>query len=386
MYLPRFKNTSIFHILVALMIVEFNLIKPNNCDHLQQTDDESPGEQQQSTSEQELNQRIAEPENLKRALKELIMMRVDADQDGYVSYEEIKKYLSELHEKTIEFNVNKQWLMYQPQIHEVFSWEGYEPEKKEVLTWDHYFNQTYPELIGADIGIPINREQDTARILNPPAQTSSEADRKDEVNIDKEDEKDSDPQYKSLKLMVLRADARWKLADENGDTLLTKDEFKFLLHPDEGNEELQNLFVREATEDMDINKDGKICLDEFMKHLQVLASDQERNDKTWLLSQQENFGRFLDKDKDGVLNSDEIRDWLVPAKIKKFEVEAKRLFDIGDANEDHKLSNAEILENYEQYISLLPPEYWRGLQDDDRDQDGIGNIAGDGEAARHEEL
>lgn len=391
MFLFRFKNTPVFHILVVLTIVELNLIKPNNCDHLQQTNDETSREQQQehpqSTSEQERNQRLIEPENLKRALKELIMLRVDGDQDGYVSYEEIKKYLAELHEKTIEFNVNKQWLMYQPQIHEVFSWEGYEPERKEVLTWDHYFNQTYPELIGVDVGIPINREQDTSRILNPAEGSSESDDRKeDKVKVNKDTEGDLDPQYKSLKLMVLRADARWKLADENGDTLLTKDEFKFLLHPDEGNEELQNLFVHEATEDMDINKDGKICLDEFMKHLQVLASDQERNDQNWLSSQQENFGRFLDKDKDGVLNSDEIRDWLVPAKSKKFEVEAKRLFDVGDSNEDHKLSYAEILENYEQYTSLLSPEYWRDLQDDDRYQDGDSNLTGDGGATGHEEL
>lgn len=387
MYSFRFKKTQLLNISIALILLELNLIKPKYCDHLQQTNDETQtGQQQYSTSEQEKNQRLAEPENLKRALKELVLIRVDSDQDGYVSYEEIKKYLAELHEKTIEFNVNKQWIMYQPQIHEVFSWEGYEPEKKEVLTWDHYFNQTYPELIGVDVGIPINREQDTSRILNPPVEQTPKTDKKEDLKEDKDDKDDVDSQYKSLKLMVLRADARWKLADENGDTLLTKDEFKFLLHPDEGNEELQNLFVREATEDMDMNKDGKICLDEFMKHLQVLASDQERNDQNWLSSQQENFGRFLDKDKDGVLNLDEIRDWLVPAKSKKFEVEAKRLFDIGDANEDHKLSNAEILENYEQYISLLPQDYWRGAQDDDRDQDGASNLAGEGEATRHEEL
>lgn len=374
----------LFNILLfILLIVKLNLIISTYCDHLQQTNDDSLHRQEEhSTSEQEKNKLLTEPENLKKALKELVMMKIDSDQDGHVSYEEIKKYLAELHERTIEYNVNKQWTIYQPQIHEVFSWEGYEPEKKEVLTWDHYYNQTYPELIGVDIGIPINREQDTSRLLNSPAGEAGE--KKNDIKKEGDDGSDVDPQYKALKLMVLRADSRWKLADENGDTLLTKDEFKFLLHPDEGNEELQNLFVNEATEDMDSNKDGKICLDEFMKHLQVLASDQERSDQNWLSSQQENFGRFLDKDKDGVLNSGEIRDWLVPAKGKKFEVEAKRLFDIGDANEDHKLSNLEILENYEQYISLLPPDYWRGPQESNQDNQSI--TTGDGEMERHDEL
>lgn len=297
----------------------------------------------------------ADPEYIKRELKDIISRKVDSDKDSKVSYEELKKYLAKLHEQNIEYNVEQQWVVYSPQIHEVFSWEGYEPDKMEVLTWDQYFNQTYPELIGIDVGIPIHREQDTESILNPP----EERELKKPVNDDNE----TDPHMRALKQMVYRADARWKLADENGDTLLTKQEFKFLLHPDDGNEELQKLFVKEATEDMDANSDGKICLDEFMKHLQVLANDREKNDPSWLASQQENFGRFLDKNKDGVLDGDEIKNWLVPPKNVKFETEAKRLMDIGDSNDDHKLSLAELMDNYEQFVTLLPAEYWQSLDD-----------------------
>lgn len=336
------------------------------CDHLQQTNDANQDTQDTSSSYSDPpDQQIADPTYIKRELKDVIMMQIDTDQDSLVSYEELKNYLAKLHDKNIDFNVDKQWTVYSPQIHEVFSWEGYEPEKKEVLTWDHYFNQTYPELIGVDVGIPLQREQDTARILNPPdeAASASEKEAKQDKKADEKSIDEEEDPLKMLKLMVQRADVRWKLADENGDTLLIKQEFKMLLHPDEGHEELQNLFIREATEDMDLDKNGKISLDEFMKHLKVLANDQERNDQNWLASQQENFGRFLDKNKDGVLDGDEIRNWLIPLKSKKFDLEAKRLFDIGDRNEDHKLSNVEILENYEQYISLLPPEYWQQQQE-----------------------
>lgn len=334
-----------------------------NCDHLQQTNDDRVYHDNNIDGDQKQQQHVAaDPTYIKKELKDVIKMKIDSDKDGLVSYEELKNYLAQLHERNIESNVDRQWTIYSPQIHEVFSWEGYEPEKKEVLTWDHYYNQTYPELIGIDIGIPIQREQDTSRILNPTEAPAT----KPKVDDDKkkiDDPKEEDSHLKLLRLMVVRADARWKLADENGDTLLTKQEFKYLLHPDEGHEELQNLFVREAVEDMDLDKNGKICLDEFMKHLKVLANDQERNDQNWLASQQENFGRFLDKNKDGVLDNNEIRDWLVPPKSRKAETEAKRLFDIGDVNEDHKLSNVEILDHYEQYISLLPPEYWKDSQE-----------------------
>lgn len=316
--------------------------------HLFSTADKSEGQESATSNEK-----------IKRDLKELILVKVDGDGDGKVSFEELKKYLTKLHDQNMEFNVDRQWIVYSPQIHEVFSWDGYEPEKKEVLTWDHYFNQTYPELVGIEVpGVPIVREQDTSRILNKPTDESSGSPLKKDSGSEKGSLEDSQ-HLKALKMMAQRADARWKLADENGDTLLTKDEFKFLLHPDEGNEELQKLFVNEATQDMDLNKDAKIDLQEFMTHLEILASEQERADEKWLSSQRENFARLLDKDKDGSLDQSEIRSWLVPSKGKKFEDEATRYLNIGDKDDDSTLSQLEVLQQFEQFVSLLPSEYWQ---------------------------
>jgi len=368
--------------ITSSLIINLLIVHQTFCDHLRQSTDSDLESSDAEPATGDKNHQLADPEYIKRELKDLMVTKIDSDKDGQVSYEELKNYLIQLHEKNIEYNVDKQWLVYSPQIHEVFSWEGYEPERKEVLTWDHYFNQTYPELIGVDIGVPINREQDTSRILASTEQPGGPYIKIKDT--EKDDEKTDDPQMRVLKQMVRRADARWKLADENGDTLLTKSEFKFLLHPDEGDEELRNLFVKEATEDMDLNQDGKICLDEFMKHLQELASDQERNDQSWLSIQQENFGRFLDKNKDGVLDGDEIKDWLVPPRNKKYETEAKRLMEIGDQNEDHRLSRAELLEHYEQYLSLLPPEYWRTPQENY--EEGVSRMAMMNNDANHDEL
>lgn len=308
-------------------------------------------------------------EEIKRELKETIVMRIDKDRDGLISYEELKNHLAKIHEKNIEFNVNKQWVMYSPQIHEVFSWEGYEPETKEVLTWEHYFEQTYPDLVDKDIpGVPKHQQQDTSRVLNNKPKKDESPKEEEEISKKGEVDGEENPQLAILKTMAQRADIRWKLADENGDTLLTKQEFKFLLHPDEGNEELQALFIKEATEDMDTDKDGKISLDEFMNHLQVLASEQERSDQNWLSSQKSNYAKFLDKDKDGVLDAGEIKNWLVPSKSKKFENEATRLINIGDKNDDSKLSQSEILDNYEQFSSLINPEFWENLDGNSHEQ------------------
>lgn len=307
----------------------------------------------------------SDPKYIQKELKHIFNLDIDKDKDGLASLEELRGYLNILNEKTIEHNVEKQWHMYSPQIHEVFSWEGYEPERKEVLTWEQYFNQTYPELSGIDVGIPLKQEQDTSKIVitsEESAEKSNEKKNEDEEKKNKEsatsDEENEDPHLKMLKLMVHRANARWKLADDNGDTLLTRDEFKFLWHPEEGTLEIQELFVKEATEDMDTNKNSNIELNEFIKHLDEIATEAEKNDEHWLLSQKENFGNFLDKNKDGALDGDEIKQWLIPDKSKKFELEAKRLLEIGDLNQDSSLSESEFLEQHEHFSNLLPPEHW----------------------------
>lgn len=297
---------------------------------------------------------------IKKLLKEVAIKKADQDKDGLVSYEELKKYLEYLSGKNLEFSIEEQWLKYSPQIHEVFSWEGYEPEKKEVLTWDQYFNMTYPELMGIDIGIPIHREQDTEGILHSEEAPQEKATEniKEITTTPKSDLSEEELEFERLKKMAFRADVRWKLADENGDTLLTKGEFKYLLHPDMGHEGLQELFVQEATEDMDTDRDGKIDMSEYLRHVEDMASPEEKKDENWLHTQKTNFGRFLDKNKDGSLDIDELRSWFVPSKEKVYSESASRLLAIGDSNDDKKLSTVEILENYVDYMGLIPPEYW----------------------------
>lgn len=307
---------------------------PNDNKH-DETDQYHHQQQQQTATSHD----PADPIYIKNELKDLIRMEIDKDSNGLVSEEEMRLWLGELHSRTLDHDVDRQWKIYNPQEHEVFSWEGYMPETQQVLIWDYYFNSTYPELVDIKENRTVVMEGDSDHI-------------------------------KQLKLMASRAEIRWKLADDSADTLLTKSEFKYLLHPDEGNEELQQLFINEATEDMDIDKNKQISLDEFMKHIQVLATDEEKADKSWLSSQQENFGQYLDKDKNGVLDKEEIKNWLVPSKKDKFSLEAARMIEIGDQNDDQHLSAFEIVDRYEQYVSLLPPEYWyRQTDESDNDDD-----------------
>ena len=60
-----------------------------------------------------------------------------------------------------------------------------------------------------------------------------------------------------------RDERRWKKADRDSDTHLTKAEFQAFLHP-EDYPHMVDIVVLETLEDMDIDKDGAISEQEYI--------------------------------------------------------------------------------------------------------------------------
>lgn len=83
--------------------------------------------------------------------------------------------------------------------------------------------------------------------------------------------------------------------------------------------------------------------------------------------QQSQFSTYLDKDKDGSLSRDELRDWLIPP-YDKHEAEAWRLVTLGDEDKDSALSKEEVLALYQQFYVLLPPDFWAKFMPDESQQ------------------
>lgn len=178
-----------------------------------------------------------------KVLTDIFTSDIDKDKDSFATVAELKNWLEIVHEKLIKDNVEEQWQYFHPDVQEVHSWEGYKPEQKAVLDWQKYVNATYPEDI---------HEPDTG----------------------------DDPQLKNMKLMYKRAERRWKLADSNGDTVLTLQEFKDFVHPEES-ERTRQVLVDEAKEDMDTDKNGDISLEEYMNHLTEVATEEEQDEPDW---------------------------------------------------------------------------------------------------------
>ncbi|KAH7645355.1 actin-related 3-like protein [Dermatophagoides farinae] len=254
---------------------------------------------------------------------------MDKNDDTKVDSDELKQWLDKIHEGLIDDNVEQQWTYYSPPLQEVHSWESYDPEKREALIWDHYINTTYTDDV-----VQAYRQ---------------------DVNID--EFKSDDPNFKSYYTMLKRAERRWKVADKNNDTVLIKEEFKFFLHPEES-DHTKHLLVEEAMEDMDLDGNKEITLEEYMKHMNEVTPEQEKQDPGFESNHQSQFQTYLDKNKDGNLCMTELSEWLIPS-YDRHEAEATRMIHDTDNDHDQKLNQQELLGNNQYFLSLIPGEMWR---------------------------
>lgn len=95
-------------------------------------------------------------------------------------------------------------------------------------------------------------------------------------------------------------------ADQNKDGVLTEDEFKLFLSPEEF-PEMFPIIIEQTLRDKDLNKDGRIDFQEFV------GESSKDKDKEWLIAEKQRFDSDYDTDGDGSLNRNEILAWIVPS-------------------------------------------------------------------------
>jgi len=244
-----------------------------------------------------------DPQLVKDALTKLFDEKLDQNKDNYVDAGEMKNWLKVIHSSMIEDNIDKQWEYFKETL------------QSESLPWDEYRKVTFPE---ADLDTK-NDDGSTARE------------------------------------QLSRTERRWKHADDNADGLLSKVEFKTFLHPEEDPKK-SDIVVTEAIEMMDKTGDGTVTLDEYMDHLKSVAGP-EKDDDAWLKEQQAHFTTYLDKNKDGQLDTPEMKEWVIPT-VDREEGEAWRFISFADQDRDTKLTRTDIIQNHEHFMGLLPAEFW----------------------------
>lgn len=235
------------------------------------------------------------------------MEKIDTNKDGFVDLSELKAWIQFTQRRYIDDDVQRQW-------------RSHNPENNDTIHWDNYRTNVYGFM-----------------------------DEMDPTDLEREDN------GFSYKAMLTRDRRRWSVADRDGDDALTRAEFTDFLHPEES-PYMRDVVVSETVEDIDKDNDGKISVEEYIGDM-YRATDDEADEPDWVKHERETFKTFRDKDGDGSLNNDEVKDWIIPQDFDHAEAESKHLIYEADSDSDEKLTKEEILLKYDVFVGSQATDF-----------------------------
>jgi len=248
------------------------------------------------------------PEESQRRLG-IIVDKIDKDQDGQVSIEELAAWIKFTQTRYISDDVERQW-------------ESHKKEEKDTINWDEYRHNVYGFL--------------------------------DEEGAEAEDNGFSYQQMES------RDNRRWVLADTDHDGELTKTEFQAFLHPEDA-EHMRDIVVQETLEDIDKDGDGKVDIEEYIGDMYRDEDAGEEEEPDWVSSEREQFSKFRDRDGDGLMDLEEVKAWIIPPDFDHSEAEAKHLVFESDIDHDNMLTKDEILDKYDLFVGSQATDFGEAL-------------------------
>ncbi|WP_411027222.1 hypothetical protein, partial [Salmonella sp. s54925] len=81
----------------------------------------------------------------------------------------------------------------------------------------------------------------------------------------------------------------------------------------------------------------------------------------WLKTEKEQFAKYRDKDNDGYLNKDEVKDWILPPEYDNVDAEAGHLMHEADVNKDGFLTKEEILDKHDAFVGSQVTDFGEAL-------------------------
>lgn len=233
------------------------------------------------------------PEESKAKLAD-IFPKVDADSDGLVTEDELQKWMVFAQNRYAKSDAQD-------------NLKQYDPNGDGSVAWDEYKQHAYGFL-------------------------KEDGEIKDAFDPDEYPKYIKDENSKEFYAKQLTRDERkFKTADVNADSVLNVDELAGFLHP-ETQDHMKGVTALENLEDMDKDKDGTISIDEYLAD--IMPEDTKGEEPEWLKDEKKNFTEVHDKNKDGKLDADEVKQWIFPAEEDYLKQEAKHLIEEADANKD----------------------------------------------------
>lgn len=250
------------------------------------------------------------PEESRRRLG-LIVEKIDNNKDGIINLEELKDWIRYTQKRYIMEDVGRQW-----------NQQNSDPQNS-LISWNDYKKNVYGFMDAMDVN-----------------------------EINKDDEGFS---YKN---MLKRDRRRWSAADSDSDDSLTREEFAAFLHPEE-TDHMRDIVVLETMEDIDKDQDGKISVHEYIGDM--YRAEEDEVEPEWVKSEREQFATYRDRDGDGFMDAEEVKNWILPPDFDHAEAEARHLIYEADSDADNKLTKEEILSKYDLFVGSQATDFGEAL-------------------------
>jgi len=137
---------------------------------------------------------------------------------------------------------------------------------------------------------------------------------------------------------------RFKLADREGDLKLGSLEFAGFLHPEDDDGMVQQM-VSQTVGHMDSNNDGVVSIEEYLADLWSGDGDEPK----WLKTEREEFSKYRDQNKNGVMERNEVKDWIFPRE-KEVRDQVNFLVEESDADANGMLTKEEMMLNFHLFL------------------------------------
>ncbi|CAD5217013.1 unnamed protein product [Bursaphelenchus okinawaensis] len=253
------------------------------------------------------------PEKSKEKLTKLIP-KMDSNADNFIEEEELRDHIRFMQQRYVNNDVDRTWKHYKD-----------DQIKDGLLSWTDYRTLVY--------GSPDGAGQELS------------------------------PEYQK---MIKRDERRWEVADYDSNGKLDRTEYGCFMHPEDC-DHMRDIVVQETIEDIDKNKDGAVDLEEYINDMYRPNDYPELNGKEpeWVQSERDMFKEHRDKNNDGKLDTEEMREWIMPLGFDHADAEAKHLLGVADDNKDGKLSPEEIIAHYDTFVGSQATDYGEQLQKHD---------------------
>ncbi|KAL0618061.1 Calumenin [Plecturocebus cupreus] len=93
----------------------------------------------------------------------------------------------------------------------------------------------------------------------------------------------------------------------------------------------------------------------------MYSHDGNTDEPEWVKTEREQFVEFRDKNRDGKMDKEETKDWILPSDYDHAEAEARHLVYESDQNKDGKLTKEEIVDKYDLFVGSQATDFGEAL-------------------------